>query len=180
MEKERKEFKVENVETRKIKKAEWNYKTDNDIMAQKLTENIRRNGILQVSLIYEEDDGEYVVLDGNHRLDSYRELGVEEIPCINLGKISLNEAKRMAIEINETQFPSDKMKLAETIGELSLEIPLEELEVTLPFDMDELNKFQAMLSMDWEDLENQEKENNVEHIFKKKVECPECGFSFEV
>ena len=169
--------KVVMVETAKIKKAEWNYKTDNDEMAQKLTENIRRNGILQVSIIYEDFDGEYTVLDGNHRLDSYRELGVTEIPCINLGNISENEAKRIAIELNETQFPSDKIKLAETIGELSLEIPLEELELTLPFSMDELNNFQALLDMDWDETGGEVGEVT---RHKREVKCPDCGNCFEV
>jgi len=168
-------FKVILIKREELHKAEWNYKTDNQDMARKLKENIKENGILQASIIYENKEGKLVVLDGNHRLDAYNELGIDEVPCIKLGKISLSRAKRIAIEINETKFDSDPVKLAETIKDISMDFPLEELEITLPYSIEELENMKNLLDFDWGG-DNNEKEYD-ENIGTMN-ECPKCGYKW--
>ena len=161
-----------------LNKAEWNYKTNDEDLEMKLVENIRRNGILQVSAIYEEEDGKKVVLDGNHRLDACKQLDFEEVPCINLGKITLANAKRISIELNETKFEYSKIKLAEIIGDMTDEFTLDELTLTLPFGEDELEGLRDLLDFDWGQHDN----DNATGERKKNrpvCHCPHCGHEFE-
>lgn len=161
-----------------LNKAEWNYKKNDEDLEAKLVENIRRNGILQVSAIYEEEDGRKVVLDGNHRLDAYNRLDFELVPCVNLGKITLARAKRISIELNETKFEYSKIKLAEIIGDMTDQFTIDELVLTLPFGEDELEGLRDLLDFDWNQYDNEESGGS-----KKKnrpvCHCPHCGHEFE-
>jgi len=173
-----------------LNKAEWNYKTDDEAMAAKLAANIKRNGILQASVVYEAG-GKIIVLDGNHRLDAYRKLGIKAAPCLNMGPISEAAAKRIAIELNETHFESDPMRLAETIKELLAEF--DDLEVTFPFTGDQIQGFGDLIDskLDWNDGEAADAEPQIDRAAelnkKWKVKtgdmfglgaftvCPKCG-----
>ncbi|RLG71284.1 MAG: hypothetical protein DRO04_00035 [Candidatus Iainarchaeum archaeon] len=115
-----------------LRPAPWNYKHQDNEMQQKLENNIRRNGVLLPCLVREIGDGLYEVVDGNHRLLAYEHLGITRVACVNLGAISAAEAKRIAIEINETRFPAADTLLAEIVEELKVEFPLEDLQATLP------------------------------------------------
>ena len=174
-------FRTEMIELDRLNKAEWNYKTDDEAMGKKLAENIKRNGILQASIVYEEEDGRLVVIDGNHRLDAYREIKTELVPCVMLGQIPLSAAKRLAIEINETKFDADPLKLAETVKDIALDFGMDDLQITLPFSDDELENFSALLDFDWDEVEAQTETEPIEFDAKKNVvTCPNCEHRFEV
>jgi len=170
-------FEPEMVEIEHLYKAPWNYKEEDDFMSQKLIGNIRENGILQVSIVYESEDGVLTILDGNHRLDAYRKLGIDQVPCMLLGKIPLARAKRIAIEVNDTRFANDRMKLAQIVDELKLEFDPDDLDMTLPFDDEELGEMERLLSGDG--LEPGTR--NVNFGAKEKiVKCPKCNHDFKV
>jgi len=176
------ELKIQNIKTSLLNKAEWNYKEEDAEMADKLTENIKRNGILQVSVLYEEEDGRLVVLDGNHRLDSYYRLNIQEVPCVNLGKITLAEAKRISVELNETKFENDVFKLAQTIKDIGEEFSIDDMVKTLGFSKDELESLATIDEVDFEEL-NEEELNEDEPLDEERpgdqeVKCPNCGKSF--
>lgn len=169
-------FKIEMIKVKDLNKAEWNYKEDDAEMGMKLVHNIKRNGILVPSIVYN-DDGKLTVIDGNHRLDAYRYLEILQVPCVNLGEISLNEARRIAIEINETKFDADRLKLAEALHDIKLEFDEDDLKLTLPFGNDELEQFEALIDLDLED----DGEEQVQFTRRKKeVCCPKCNFNFKV
>lgn len=157
-------------------KAAWNYKVDNDNLVKKLIENIKRNGQVVNTLVRELDTGYYEVIDGNHRYDAFANLKVNYVLCFDFGRLSDAKAKRIAVEINETRFESDNIKLAETMADISTEYSLEELEVSMPFTMSELENFSDVLEFDWNDMgggpEGPEGKNPPKHI------CPKCGFEF--
>jgi uncharacterized ParB-like nuclease family protein len=178
---EKKNFKVTLIPISRLSKASWNYKTNNMTLSRKLTENIKRNGILQPSIVYQVKD-DYVVLDGNHRLDSYQQLGIEKVPCVNLGKISDNDAKRISIEINETKFESDFLKLSNLIKDIKVDYNFIELEVTMPFSVEELQNMEKSLDMDWDKFNGKDNEDS-ENKFNGEphmATCPKCKHIFEV
>lgn len=136
-------------------KADWNYKTEDEFMAAKLRENIRRNGQIESIIVREMPKGKYEVVNGNHRLDVMTELNMKTVHAFNLGKISDAAAKRIAVETNETRFESDSMRLAELVKEMTVEYPLEELEQSMPYSKEELENFQMLLESNWEQHEQQ-------------------------
>lgn len=168
------QFQVQEISVDVLHKAPWNYKTEDEEMAKKLAANLRRNGILQPSIVYV-DDGNHIVLDGNHRLDAYKLIGVDVVPCVVLDGITENEAKRIAIEINETKFGADMLKLSQVINDLGEEFEMDELEETLPYSMDELEDIKLL---DGVDLGDDDPPSTLVSL-KKTVECPECGNQFE-
>lgn len=121
-------------------KADWNYKTNNEALSEKLANNIKRNGQIENIIIRELDTGFFEVVNGNHRLDVLKSIGYLDVHCFNLGSISESQAKRIAVETNETRFESDIKLLSETITSILEEFSLDEIEVTMPFTEDELNK----------------------------------------
>lgn len=157
-------------------KADWNYKVDNDNLKGKLIENLKRNGQVVNTLVRELDTGYYEVIDGNHRYDAFADMKVDYVLCFDFGRLSDASAKRIAVEINETRFESDNIKLAETMADISTEYSLEELEVSIPFTLSELENFGDMLEFDWENVKtgdrSTEGENAPKHV------CPKCGFEF--
>lgn len=128
----------------KLVKANWNYKEDDEVKRTQLTENIKRNGQVENILIRELESGFYEVLNGNHRLDVFIDLNYDKVICYNFGKISLAQAQRIAIETNETKFPSNPEKLAKLIEEIMSEFDFEDLKTTLPFTDDEFRDMEAL------------------------------------
>lgn len=133
----------------KLVKASWNYKTDDEEKAKKLKANIKRNGQIENLIVRELDTGFFEVANGNHRLDVFEELEMTHAVCYDLGQISAAEAKRIAIETNETRFRTDQLELAALLKELSGEFDINELETTLPYTHDELDGFLKLLDFDW-------------------------------
>lgn len=172
---------VEEIEISRLNKAPWNYKRDDSEMAEKLTENIRRNGILQPSVVYRNELDDLVILDGNHRLDSYRRLELDKVPCLNLGELSDAEAKRIAIELNETKFDNDPVQMSELIMELSAEFGVDDLTMTLPYSDEDIEELQSWRDTDWNELERElqdedmEEEETVYVEEEVEIHCPHCG-----
>ena len=183
-----KEKKWTQIPIEKLVPADWNYKEDNDALTEKLKNNIKRNGQLENILVRKLDTGFYEVVNGNHRLPVFKELGIEKPVCFDLGTITDAHAKRIAIETNETRFETDSTSLAKLIGEISeVEFDLKDLATTFPFDEKDLENMQALLDFDWDQFEDngetpgeQGGEGEKEPGEKKTIDCPGCGMKINV
>lgn len=167
-------------------RADWNYKYEDDMVKEKLKENIKRNGLLENLIVREVEKDKFEVINGNHRLDILKELNYKEAMCYNLGKIQDHIAKRIAVETNETKFVADPNKLSEILKELTDSIPFDDLLETLPFTSGELESLTSDLDFnefdpptvsykpetDFEDKPSTKSEP------KEKITCPNCGYKF--
>ena len=151
-----------NLPTKKLVKCDWNYKTDDNELLAKLISNIERNGQIENIIVREVKNNKYEIVNGNHRYDALLRLGVEEVICFNLGKITTNQAKRIAIETNETRFAADSFLLASTVQEVLADNNVDES--MLPFNTMEYESFNSIL--DFGDYE--EDEDN----YTKQVNTP--------
>lgn len=127
----------------RLVKADWNYKVDDDFLKEKLRNNIKANGQIENIIVREIKKDIYEIVNGNHRLDVFRELGIDEIMCFNLGKISEIQAKRIAVETNETKFANDTIKLSNIINEI-LQSFDNIIPDSLPFTEKELEYFKNL------------------------------------
>lgn len=123
--------------------AGWNYKENNQELATKLENNIKRNGQIENIIIRELDTGFFEVVNGNHRLDVLKSLGFDKVYCYNLGQISEATAKRIAIETNETKFSTNQDLLSGLLAEIVEVDGFEDVLETMPFNEDELNSMLA-------------------------------------
>lgn len=132
----------------KLVKAGWNYKENNQELAEKLSNNIKRNGQIENIIVRELETGFYEVVNGNHRLDVLKELGFETVYSFNLGDISEAQAKRIAVETNETKFESSEKLLKGIMKEINNEFDIDDLLLTMPFSED------YILSVDVDNMDN--------------------------
>jgi len=140
------------IEVSKLVKANWNYKTENKILTEKLTENFKRNGQVENIIVRELDTGFYEVVNGNHRLDVMSTLKIKQAHIFNLGKISEATAQRIAIETNETKFETDDFKVGKLLTSLAEEFSIKDLEKTMPYTNDQLKEMQELVNLDWEQI----------------------------
>lgn len=167
-----KEPKFQMISVENLVKAGWNYKDNDDEMAKKLLANIKRNGQVESILVREIDGGEnFEVINGNHRFDAICELGIKEVMACNIGKISDAAAKRLAIEMNETAFPTDLTRLSGILVDVTKEFGEESLE-TLPYTEKQLNKLLSAGS--WSTIKEGKKEKSDEDMIILKI-----GMTFE-
>ena len=157
-------------------KADWNYKIDNDKRKEDLLQNLKRIGQVENILVRELDTGYYEVINGNHRYDVFADMGTQFVLCYDFGHISDAQAKRVAVETNETKFEVDNIKLAETIKDITVEFSFDEIEITMPFTMPELENFGELLEFNWDEINNNPADSEQEK--GKKNKCPKCGFEW--
>lgn len=161
-----------------LTKADWNYKNDNDMILRKLVENIRRNGQVENLIVREIGEDQYEVINGNHRIDAMQLIGIDEVMCFNLGKISINDAKRIAIETNETKFETNEVLLSGLINEIVQEYSIEELRMTMPYDDEQLDDILKLIHFNPDDYDNTVLENDEEKQ-PTMIKCPNCGYEWE-
>lgn len=128
--------------------ANWNYKKNKKSLQKKLTNNIKKNGLIENLIVRELGADKYEVVNGNHRLQSLKSLNIKTAMCYNLGTVGLSTAKRIALETNEIKFSSDRYKLSEIIKGLLLEFNVDELSLTLPFDETEFTELSTFSDLD--------------------------------
>ena len=138
---------------------DWNYKyidtddAEESMIMDKLEANFKRNGQVENIIVRQLDTGFYEVVNGNHRYKVAKRMGLEVLMCFNLGVVSQPEAIRVAIETNETKFKTDQLKLAERLKELQDEFDYGELKETMPYEDNDFDNFNKLLSFDWEDFD---------------------------
>lgn len=154
-------FKVIQIE--KIVLADWNYKETDSQEALSLMEtlkaNLKRNGQVENIQVRLLETGYYEVINGNHRVMAFQQMEISEIICYDWGQISLSQAKRIAIETNETKFKADNIKLAETFMEISKDFQLDELAETMPYSTQDMENMSKLLDFDWNQYEGEEGDN---------------------
>jgi hypothetical protein len=137
------EFQLMGVDS--LVKAEWNYKDENEYVSKKLVRSIKKSGFLVNMVVRELDTGYFEVVDGNHRHDAVIEAGLKEVLVCNLGKVSVEEAKRQAVQINETRYRADFLKLSDVMKDLEIEFGKDDLMETMPFTEDE---YKGLIELD--------------------------------
>jgi len=130
-------------------KADWNYKEEDEHLTSKLVENIKRNGQIENIVVRELDTGFFEIVNGNHRYDALVILDVSEVVVFNMGKISLAQAQRVAIETNETRFLTNTAKLSTILSDIAKEFSIEQLQQTMPYTDERLKELVDMASFDW-------------------------------
>lgn len=139
------------IEMNKLVPADWNYKGEDEEIGQKLANNLKRNGQVENIIVRELDTGAFEVVNGNHRYFAMRSLNSEKIVAFNLGKVSTDEAIRLAIETNETKFPTDNVKLGSLMSGLVGEFGLSDLASTMPYNDKTIELMTQLPNFSWDD-----------------------------
>lgn len=137
-----------------VKPADWNYKQEaTQAELKKLKASIIRDRSAGVLAVRQLKDGDYEVIDGNHRLAALQSLGVAEYVFENFGPISQAEAVTVARRRNHIWFEEDLMQLSKLMRDVVIpEVNVDTLSSFMPDTLEELKNMVSLAEFDWSSL----------------------------
>lgn len=88
----------------------------------KLMESIKKFGFTDPIIVREDDNDTLVIVGGEHRWKVATELGMPEVPIVNLGPVSEADAHLQMVVLNETKGTPDDDLLSSLLKEVHLEV----------------------------------------------------------
>lgn len=134
---------------RTIEASPWNANVVSHENEEKLRASIERNGMFKPIIVRLIDDARLQCIGGWHRCEQAIELDLAEVPVMNLGTISDEQAKEISLADNARYGIDDTLKLSQLLEDLNAH----ELEAVLPWTARDINAITSSLSVDIDDLD---------------------------
>lgn len=140
----------------------WNPNKQSDEMFEREKLSIQNNDFIDPITVREMEEGGYQIIDGEHRWRAATELGIEEVPASNLGKIPDHKAKKLTLLFNELKGDPEPALLARLMHDLADKQSIEDLALELPFFPAEIDALVKSADFDFDtvfgdvDQENQD------------------------
>lgn len=83
-----------------------------------LVQSIEKNGLLQPILVTPDQEGKYTVLAGHRRLEAFKILGKEKIPCVVKNNVSKREMAIVAVAENAVRVDLNPIEFAVSMKHL--------------------------------------------------------------
>lgn len=148
--------KLKVVDINNVRPNEYNPKNPDTKEFKNVVKSLKTNG-LTIPIIVREDpenEGQFVIIDGQHRYLAAKELEYKEIPIYNEGIIDDAKAKQLTI-FYQVQVPFSEVDLSYLVVELA------NLEMELPYTEQEILDFRDMAEFDFNyDREEPEQDNS--------------------
>lgn len=120
---------------RSLQKNPWNPNKVSPADEAKLRNSLQQHGHVRPILVRELADGTLEIVGGEHRVEVSIDLGMTEVPILNLGKISDEDAKRALMIDNSRYGHDDAGLLSELLADLG---SADELAEWMTLDVEEL------------------------------------------
>ena len=114
-----------------LREAPWNPNVMDEAMLARLTESVRRFGMVQNLVVRELLDGTYEVLSGNHRLRVLKRMGFTWVLCV-IVELDDSQARLLAQVLNRVQGEDDLGLQVELVREVLKTIPQSDVLSLLP------------------------------------------------
>lgn len=118
----------------KITPNPWNYNEQDPVTFGKLVKSIRKHGFVQPVIVRRKAGGKLELINGEHRYRAALEVGLTEVPVIDLGKVPDDKAKELSILLNEIGGTPNEDKLSAILRELATDREFADLADVMPFD----------------------------------------------
>ena len=112
-------FSEETIPIEKISPNPWNPNEQSEFMKERLSKSMERYGQVVEIIVRETTEGNYEIIDGEHRYKEALEQGKGELIVNNLGKIPDDKAKILTMAMNEIHGDRDALKLSKLLNDLS-------------------------------------------------------------
>ena len=127
----------------------WNVNRMAPGMMKKLTAYLTREGMVTPLVVrpHPKKEGRYEILGGFHRWTICKDqLGYEKIPCVI---VDLNDkrAKILSVNLNSMSGQAVPSLLSNLLHDLEQEMPMPDMEATLPFDQGEIQDFLSLMQV---------------------------------
>ena len=127
----------------------WNVNRMEKPMMNKLAAFIKREGLAEPFVVrpHPKKEGRYEILGGFHRWTICREqLGYETVPCV-IADLNDKRAKILSVNLNSMSGQAVPSLLSNLLHDLEQEMPMPDLEATLPFDQGEITDFLSLMQV---------------------------------
>ena len=116
---------------------------------KKLTAYLKREGLVEPIVVrpHPNKDGRFEILGGFHRWTICKdELGFETIPCV-IADLNDRRAKVLSINLNSMSGEAVPHLMSNLLHDLEQEMPMADLEATMPFDQGEIVDFLSLMQV---------------------------------
>lgn len=131
----------------------WNTNSVDHENEEKLKNSIKRFGIFKPVVIREIgsiDEPDFEIIGGEHRWLAAKSLEFEQIPVVNLGRITDKQAKEISIADNSRYGSDDTVSLAELFSEIG---DSEDIQNYLPYSDHDIKAIFSSVDIAFDDLE---------------------------
>lgn len=129
----------------------WNTNHVSPENMDKLERSIREVGFVSAVVVRELHDGTLQILGGEHRAQIAVKMGIREIPILNLGAISDDQAKKIGLVDNARYGVDDTISLAKLYEEVGLSP--DDLASFLPFTQQDFESITKAVNFDIDSLD---------------------------
>lgn len=140
-----------------------------------LRKTIKDRGFMQPLTITPKEGtpGKFIVIDGAHRLEIFKELKRATIPCYIVPDKNNVDIKIDMVNLNKIKGEFNPNKYAKLLESLDHDIGKEKLKELLSLEEEELKKYLALAKGEINDLKVAKKEVT---FTVKDIKCPKCGY----
>jgi ParB-like chromosome segregation protein Spo0J len=128
----------------------WNVNRMSKSMMRKLAGYLKREGLVEPIVVrpHPTREGMYEILGGYHRWSICKaELGYETVPCVVVEGLDDKRAKILSVNLNSMKGEAVPSLLSDLLSDLQQDMPLPDLEATLPYDQGEIVDFLALMQI---------------------------------
>jgi ParB/RepB/Spo0J family partition protein len=165
------------VSTDDLRPNPWNPNRMDEDMFEKAVTSIREFGFVDPITTRTISDGEYEIVDGEHRWVAAKQEGLTNIPIVDLGQIPDEIAQQLTIVLNETRGQADPQRLGRLLLDLSRKVDKDKLISTLPYSREAFDRLSGLKTLDLSSLESQTRQAAanqwVERIYRMPKDAAE-------
>ena len=146
----KKQMEVVQIPVGELRPNPWNVNRVAKEMMKKLTAYLKREGMVEPIVVrpHPDQEGRYQILGGYHRWSICKdELGYDTVPCVVVEGLDDKRAKILSINLNSMSGETVPSLLSDLLHDLEQEMPLLDLEATLPYDKGEIVDFLDLMQL---------------------------------
>jgi hypothetical protein len=156
---------VEYLKISQIETFETELKETDNLLLEKMKKSIAKYGQLKNIVVCNKSNETYQCIEGAKVLRCMKDLGYNEIQCINVGDVDEKEMKLMRISISRDYFLTNYVLLGEILKDIITTHKIEDICNIIPFTIRQANKMIDMTEFDWEDLNSSKQIEGQQSIF---------------
>ena len=128
----------------------WNVNRMSKAMRKKLSAYLKREGLVEPLVVrpHPKELGYFEILGGYHRWSICKnDLGFDTVPCVVIEGLNDKRAKILSVNLNSMKGEAVPSLLSNLLNDLQQDMPLPDLEATLPFDNTEIQDYITLLQI---------------------------------